>query len=254
MTTHITKTWFDGEKVVTKEIPESDIYKQDPMAWKLVPIKPTDEMLKAMDECSKEGYDERLYAGHAASVYMAAVDAAPIPPAEQDQTSCACRWDSEGDRVVTCARHEGWLEVVVEWADRAREAEKKLKSLAQPVLQDIEQYRMQMNGICTAAIGYWKEGDNIHPDYNTLALRDVAKLYAKYDALYNAQDVSHAMIAGALFDFMGWLTTRDERLVLSSADEAGPAVDAIRDFAKIRGLSLDDAMVQDWQDIIKERT
>ncbi len=84
MTTHITKTWFDGDKVMTQEIPESEIYKQESVAWKLVPIKPTDEMLKAMDECSKEGYDERLYAGHAASVYMAAVDAAPIPPAEQD--------------------------------------------------------------------------------------------------------------------------------------------------------------------------
>ena len=53
---------------------------QEPVAWKLVPTEPTEEMLKAMDECSKEGYDERLYAGHAASVYMAAVDVAPIPP------------------------------------------------------------------------------------------------------------------------------------------------------------------------------
>jgi hypothetical protein len=26
MTTHITKTWFDGEKVVTQEIPESEVY------------------------------------------------------------------------------------------------------------------------------------------------------------------------------------------------------------------------------------
>ena len=57
----------------------------------------------------------------------------------------------------------------------------------EPVLEDIEQYRMQMAGICTAALGYWKEGDSIHPDYNTLALRDVAKLYAKYDALYKTQ-------------------------------------------------------------------
>ena len=53
---------------------------QEPVAWKLVPTKPTEEMLKAMDECSMEGYDERLYAGHAASVYMAAVDVAPTPP------------------------------------------------------------------------------------------------------------------------------------------------------------------------------
>ena len=54
--------------------------KDEPHGWKLVPIEPTDEMLKAMDECSTEGYDERLYAGHAASVYMAAVDVAPTPP------------------------------------------------------------------------------------------------------------------------------------------------------------------------------
>jgi hypothetical protein len=175
---------------------------------------------------------------------------------EQEPTGCLCRWDSEGDRVVTCARHEGWLEVIVEWADRAREAEKKLKSLANPVLQDIEQYRMQMAGICTAAIGYWKEGDGIHPDYDTLALQDVAKLYAKYDALYKAhsEPVAHSVIAGALFDFMGWLTSRKERLVLSSADEASPAVDAIRDFAKMRGLSLDDAKVHDWHTHPPQRT
>lgn len=54
-------------------------------------------------------------------------------------------------------------------------------------LEDIEQYRLQMAGISTSALGYWKEGDGIHPDYDTLALRDVAKLYAKYDALYKAR-------------------------------------------------------------------
>jgi hypothetical protein len=133
-----------------------------------------------------------------------------------------------------------------------REIEQLRETLAKPVLQDIEQYRLQMAGICTAAIGYWKDGDGIHPDYDTLALRDVAKLYAKYDELYKAQPVHHAVIAGALFDFMAWLTTRDERLVLSGADEASPAVDAIRDFAKMRGLSLDDAKVQDWQDMAKD--
>lgn len=53
-------------------------------------------------------------------------------------------------------------------------------------LDEIEQYRLQMAGISTAALGYWKEGGNIHPDYDTVALRDVAKLYAKYDLLYRA--------------------------------------------------------------------
>jgi len=50
---------------------------QEPVAWKLMPRDATDAMLKAMDECSTEGYNERLYAGHAASVYMAAWDEAP---------------------------------------------------------------------------------------------------------------------------------------------------------------------------------
>lgn len=57
----------------------------------------------------------------------------------------------------------------------------------EPVLKNIEQYRLQMAGISTAALGYWKESDDIHSAYDTLALRDVAKLYAKYDELYKAQ-------------------------------------------------------------------
>jgi len=53
---------------------------QEPVAWKLMPREATREMLEAMDECSTEGYDERLYAGHAASVYMAAWDAQQPQP------------------------------------------------------------------------------------------------------------------------------------------------------------------------------
>lgn len=74
-----------------------------------------------------------------------------------------------------------------------QDAEAHLQAVAdfgqeqEPVLQDIEQYRMQMAGISTAALGYWKDGDGIHPDYDTVELRDVAKLYAKYDALYKAR-------------------------------------------------------------------
>jgi len=64
--------------------------KDEPVAWKLMPIEPTDQMLKAMDECSTEGYDERLYAGHAASVYMAAVDVAPIPPKQESKDEPKC--------------------------------------------------------------------------------------------------------------------------------------------------------------------
>lgn len=59
---------------------------------------------------------------------------------------------------------------------------------AEPVkLHENEQYILQMAGISTAALGYWKEGDPIHPDYITMALLDVAKLYAKYAALAEQQ-------------------------------------------------------------------
>jgi succinate dehydrogenase flavin-adding protein (antitoxin of CptAB toxin-antitoxin module) len=68
------------------------------------------------------------------------------------------------------------------------------------------------------------------------------------------RETRQAIIAGALFDFMGWLTSRKERIVLSFSDEASPAVNAIRDFAKMRGLSLDDAKVQDWHTTPPQRT
>ena len=58
------------------------------------------------------------------------------------------------------------------------------ETLEEVDLESIEQYRLQMAAISTAAIGYWHEGHPIHADYDTPALRDVAKLYARYDELY----------------------------------------------------------------------
>lgn len=72
------------------------IPKPIPLDWKLVPRKATPEMLKAMDECAQEGYDERLYAGMASSVYMAAWDASPVmgtlpeQPAQQQEPVANC--------------------------------------------------------------------------------------------------------------------------------------------------------------------
>ena len=87
----------------------------------------------------------------------------------------------------------------------------------------------------------------IESDYTShVAYTRALEQYCDTLAQPEQEPVAHSVIAGALFDFMGWLTSRKERIVLSSADEASPAVDAIRDFAKMRGLSLDDAKVQDW--------
>jgi hypothetical protein len=80
-----------------------------------------------------------------------------------------------------------------------------------------------------------------------------AECFEDYDKATGMSTVKHAVIAGALFDFMGWLTSRKERIVLSSADNASPAVEAITEFAKMRSLSLDDARVTNWQDIARGR-
>jgi len=72
--------------------------------------------------------------------------------------------------------------------------------------------------------------------------------------LESQEPVAHSVISGALFDFMGWLTSRKERIVLSSADNASPAVEAITEFARMRNLSLDDAKVQDWHTHPPQRT
>jgi hypothetical protein len=64
------------------------------------------------------------------------------------------------------------------------------------------------------------------------------------------EPVAHSIVAGALFDFMGWLTSRRERLMLSSTDDASAAVEVIKQFAAMRDLSLDDAKVQEWQTLL----
>lgn len=75
--------------------------------------------------------------------------------------------------------------------------------------------------------------------------------FEDYEKATGMSSVEHAVIAGALFDFMGWLTSRKERIVLSSADNASPAVEAITEFAKMRGLSLADPKVTDWQNMTR---
>ena len=86
----------------------------------------------------------------------------------------------------------------------------------------------------------------LDPDITKIVNDNLWNLYVEEPAEPVQEPVAHSVIAGALFDFMGWLTSRRKRIVLSSADNASPAVEAITEFAKMRGLSLDDAKVQDW--------
>jgi len=83
-------------------------------------------------------------------------------------------------------------------------------------------------------------------------LDDINEAITAIKAALEAKDepMAHSVVAGALFDFMGWLTSREKRLILSSVDEASPAVEAITEFAKKRNLSLKYAEVGYWMEFL----
>jgi hypothetical protein len=44
------------------------------------------------------------------------------------------------------------------------------------------------------------------------------------------------IVSGAIYDFAGFLTTRDERVTFSATDNAAPAADAVKAFLTLRGV------------------
>lgn len=67
-----------------------------------------------------------------------------------------------------------------------------------------------------------------------------------------AQDEQEAnglppIVAGAIFDFAGFMTTRSEVIEVGSTAEAGPVADLVKEWAESRDLELADAAVLSWQ-------
>lgn len=56
-----------------------------------------------------------------------------------------------------------------------------------------------------------------------------------------------SVIAGALFDFMAFITTQEEDVILGARHEAGQGVKLIERFADARNLSIKAPAVSDWQ-------
>lgn len=55
------------------------------------------------------------------------------------------------------------------------------------------------------------------------------------------------IVAGAIFDFAGFMTTRAKVIEVGSTANAGPVADLVKEWAELRGLSLADAAVLSWQ-------
>jgi hypothetical protein len=60
----------------------------------------------------------------------------------------------------------------------------------------------------------------------------------------------HQIISGALFDFMGFLTSRPEEITLSSHHEPHDLLKAFAEWAEERNLNTEHALVQDWRGAI----
>ena len=108
--------------------------------------------------------------------YAAPQPAQPSEPAHPEQgelTGCACRWDADDNRVATCVRHQGWLDVVHEWAERAKSAETTLQS-AQPVALPLtdEQINLMVHSQHFDPSYKLKASDMVCVNWYKLGLRD----------------------------------------------------------------------------------
>jgi hypothetical protein len=57
----------------------------------------------------------------------------------------------------------------------------------------------------------------------------------------------HDVIAGAVFDFAGYLTTRDETIKVGAKANAAPMADHVKQWAMQRQLDIDNADVEHWE-------
>ena len=67
------------------------------------------------------------------------------------------------------------------------------------------------------------------------------------------QELGHDVVAGAIFDFAGFLTSHKDKIEAGSSANAGPMVERIREWAGRHGLSLDGADVVGWHKLTAQQ-
>ena len=74
-------------------------------------------------------------------------------------------------------------------------------------------------------------------------------LFRKLRAIKEApvQEPSHDVVAGAIFDFAGFLTSHKVMIEVGSCSNASPMVERIKEWSGNRGLSLENPDVFGWQ-------
>lgn len=67
-------------------------------------------------------------------------------------------------------------------------------------------------------------------------------------AITEQESAPSAVVAGALYDFMGYLTTRPDTIKVGSGETVYALMDAFTAWTKERGVSVGPAAVMNWQD------
>ena len=70
----------------------------------------------------------------------------------------------------------------------------------------------------------------------------------------NLNSGTQSIIAGAIYDFMGHLTTLPKTIKAGGSETPYDVMDAFKIWAHDRGLNIEKAMVQDWNTIAGEPT
>jgi hypothetical protein len=87
---------------------------------------------------------------------------------------------------------------------------------------------------------------NDEPAWRALCI--VMSALGDRERLVESMAVSDNTVAGALFDFLGFLTTLDEAATFGGNCNAGDAVRLLKEWAAKRNLNLDGADVMGWRD------
>ena len=66
------------------------------------------------------------------------------------------------------------------------------------------------------------------------------------DQLPYATKMIEPIVAGAVYDFAGFITTRDKVIRVGATADAAPVADLVKEWANRRSLSLEDAAVGSW--------
>ncbi len=56
-----------------------------------------------------------------------------------------------------------------------------------------------------------------------------------------------AIVSGVIYDFAGFLTTREERIIASATDNSQPMADAVKEFLTMRKVDQNCNPVFDWE-------